>query len=304
MLDTASPFTRADARGAGITVKQLLSGRYKKLLYDVYVDAAVIVTSEVRARAALHVAPAGAYASHRTAAELWGLPVPLDGNTHISVNDRPERLRRVGVKSHFGQPGAACTRRRGIPISTPEQTFIDLAASGLSLVDLVIIGDAMVRAELASPTSLRQALDAWEGNGTRLAYRALALVREGVDSAMETRTRLLLVFAGLPEPQVNFILRAEDGSWRMRFDLSYPEAGVIVEYDGRHHTEIRSQWERDIYRREDLDRMGYRLIVITSRGIFQEPLRTLERIRDVLRDRGVKVPRQFKNDWRRHFAEG
>ena len=53
--------------------------------------------------------------------------------------------------------------------------------------------------------------------GTRLALRAAGLVREGVDSPMETRVRLLIVLAGLPEPSVNHIVRAEDGSWRMRF---------------------------------------------------------------------------------------
>ena len=48
--------------------------------------------------------------------------------------------------------------------------------------------------------------------------------------------------------------------------------------------------------------MGLRLIVITSRGIYLEPQRTLERVRDALTERGAKVRRQFRNDWRRHFT--
>ena len=302
MLDTDSPFTRADARAAGITEKVLLSGRYQKVHYDTYVSAHVLVTPQVRARAALHVAPRGAYVSHLSAAELWGLPAPADGHTHLTVAERSERLRRQGIKSHLGQPAAARTRLKGIPLSTPEQTFVDLATYGLPLVDLVVIGDAMLKARLATIDSINDALDAWQGRGTRLAYRALGLVRDGVDSAMETRVRLLLVLAGLPEPTVNLIVRAEDGSWRMRFDLCYPDYGLIVEYDGRQHAESGSQWERDIYRREDLDRMGLRLIVITSRGIYLEPQRTLERVRDALTERGAKVRRQFRNDWRRHFT--
>ena len=119
---------------------------------------------------------------------------------------------------------------------------------------------------------------------------------------METRTRLLIVLAGLPEPDVNLILRAPDGSWRLRFDLWYRDIKLLIEYDGRHHSESTSQWERDIYRREELDQLGYRLVVVTSRGIHHDPERTLQRVREALRDRGVKVRRQFKNDWRRHFA--
>lgn len=282
-------------------MKELTGGRFQKVLYNSYVARDAIVTPEVRARAALHVAPAGAVISHESAAELWGLPVSLDGTTHLSVNDKSERLRRVGVTSHLRQVTSGDTVVNKIPLTTPEQTFIDLAASGTSTVDLVVIGDAMLKAGLATIGSIREALDAWIGAGTRIAYRALKLIREGVDSVMETKVRLLIVFAGLPEPQVNMIVRAEDGSWRMRFDLSYPEFGIIVEYDGRQHAESSEQWERDIYRREELDRMGFRLIVITSRGVYRDPEETLHRVKNALQARGAKVRRQLRNDWRRHF---
>jgi hypothetical protein len=53
-----------------------------------------------------------------------------------------------------------------------------------------------------------------------------------------------------------------------------------VEYDGRRHADSPEQWERDIYRREDLDRMDYRLLIVTSRGLYNEPHRTFERLRD------------------------
>lgn len=145
------------------------------------------------------------------------------------------------------------------------------------------------------------AIESRAGYGTRLALRAARLMREGVDSPMETRLRLLIVFAGIPEPTVNVIVRGEDGSWRMRFDLCYLDQRLIVEYDGRKHADSTEQWERDIYPREELDQMDYRLLIVTSRGVYSEPQRTLERVRDALRERGVKVPSPFKNAWRRHF---
>jgi hypothetical protein len=43
------------------------------------------------------------------------------------------------------------------------------------------------------------------------------------------------------------------------------------------------------------------LLIVTSRGIYNEPHRTLERVRDALREQGVRVPPRFKNEWRRHF---
>ena len=119
---------------------------------------------------------------------------------------------------------------------------------------------------------------------------------------METRLRLLIVFAGLPEPTVNVIIRGPEGAWRLRFDLCFSDYKLVVEYDGRQHAGDAAQWERDILRREDLDRMAWRLVVVTSKGIFAEPERTLVRVRDALRDCGAAgLPRTFKNDWRRHF---
>jgi hypothetical protein len=301
-LDVRSPFTRADARAAGITVKELSGHQYQKVFYNLYVSANVRITPQLRARAALRLASPDSYISHYTAAELWSLPVPHDDHTHITVPGQGDRLRRQGVKSHVGQPNARRTVRTGIPLSTPGQTFIDLAAVGLNLVDLVVLGDAMLKAKLTTIPTLIEAIGAWQGYGTRLALRAARLMREGVDSPMETRLRLLIVLAGLPEPAVNLIIRGEDGSWRMRFDLCYLDQRLIVEYDGRQHRDDPEQWERDIYRREDLDRMDHRLLIVTRRGIYNEPHRTLERVRDALRERGVQVPSRFKNEWRRHFA--
>jgi len=121
---------------------------------------------------------------------------------------------------------------------------------------------------------------AWHGRGGKLARRAARYVREGVDSAMETRLRLLLVLAGLPVPEVNVILRHPDGSWWMRFDLCYPSLKLIIEYDGRHHAEDSEQWLHDLKRREALDRMGWRVIVVTMHDYYDAPEEVLHRVRD------------------------
>jgi hypothetical protein len=114
---------------------------------------------------------------------------------------------------------------------------------------------------------------------------------------------MLLVLAGLPEPTVNLIIRNPDGSWRMRFDLSYPGLKLIIEYDGRQHSENSGQGRRDLSRREELDRLGWRLIVVTSEDLRDTPEAVLHRVRDALIDRGaVGIRRRFKNEWIRNFA--
>jgi hypothetical protein len=113
------------------------------------------------------------------------------------------------------------------------------------------------------------------------------LARKGVDSPQETRLRLLLVLAGLPEPRVNLVVRGGDGSWRRGYDLAYQDLRLIIEYDGRQHAEDSRQWLSDTFRREELDQMSWRLIIVAADGIHYEPLRTLERVQHALLECGA-----------------
>jgi hypothetical protein len=186
-------------------------------------------------------------------------------------------------------------------VTSPTQTFLDLAGS-LDLVDLVVLGDSLVKAKRVTPEELTAAASVWDGAGAARARKAARFARKGVDSPKETRVRMLLVLAGLPEPTVNVIIRNPDGSWRMRFDLSYPGLKLIIEYDGRQHAFDTEQWSRDLERREWLDRDGWRILIVISEGIYGEPLRTLQRVKAALEERGARVPRSFKQEWTRHFA--
>jgi hypothetical protein len=208
---------------------------------------------------------------------------------------------RAGVAAHLGTSSAQTTIRAGLPISTPMQAFVELASIGVSLIDLVIAGDSLVKANDLDPQEFIAAAKAFEGRNAKRARRAAALIRAGVDSPMETRIRLLIVLAGLPEPQVNFILRIAGGRWRWRFDLCYPEYKLIIEYDGRHHAFDSDQWIHDLERREWLDQDGWRIVIVISEGIYETPLRTLQRVRAALDERGARVPKAFRQEWTRHF---
>lgn len=113
---------------------------------------------------------------------------------------------------------------------------------------------------------------------------------------------MLIVLAGLPEPQVNVVVRHRDGEWRRRFDLCYPEFKLIIEYDGRQHAEDSRQWNADIHRREELERQGWRLIIVTADALYVDPSTTLRRIWDALQDRGCqRLPARIAAPWSRHF---
>ena len=300
-LDVRRPFSRADARRAGIPVRQLTSARYRRLFFDLYIGADVEVTPTVLGSAVLGISPVGSHLSHFTAAEIWGGVVPDQPLTHVSSRHGSTRSERQGVGGHQTSRASQVVTVGGLRVSSPEQAFIDLATD-LTLVDLVVLGDSLLKRRRTTTGQMVEATLAWRGKGGRLARRAAGLVRAGVDSPMETRLRLLIMLAGLPEPVVNHIVYDAVGGWAKRFDLSYPGLKLIIEYDGRQHAEDDRQWGRDIDRREELDADGWRLIVVRANGIYSEPVRTLERIVDALRSCGARgLPRKLAPEWERYF---
>ncbi len=301
ILDPRSPFSREDARRAGVTLRELTGIRYQRLFHDVYVGAGVRVDVRTRSQAALAVAPPGSFLSHATAAEFWGAVVPDGGLIHVSVPTGSSRCERQGIRAHRSRAAAMTSVRDGIATSTPAQALLEMAGDGVGLIDLVVAGDGLVKAGRVGPDELKELAARAHGCGAEVFRRATSLVREGVDSAMETRLRLLLVLAGLPEPQVNHVLRGNDGLWRIRLDLAFPGLKVAIEYDGRQHAESTTQWKRDLRRREELDRLGWRLIVIQSEDIFDHPGETLDRISDLLRELGRPIRHAYRPEWRRFF---
>lgn len=301
-IDDRRPFTRADARVAQLELSALWGPRYLRLFHDVYVSAAARPALSVRAGAAVALNGDGAYASHGTAAELWGAVVPDQGLIHVSVPAGKPRTERQGIRAHRARALTEVRLHDGITLSSPAQTVIEMASDGVGLLDLVVAADAMVRSGCLTLKELLAAAKTWTGPGVRVARRAARFVREGVDSPMESRLRMLVLLAGLAEPEVNHILRSEDGTWRMRFDLAYPGLKIVVEYDGLQHRDSEGQWKRDVQRREELDRLGWRLLIVHSDGIYDDPGATLDRIADLLRERGAeRVRRTYKPEWRRFF---
>jgi hypothetical protein len=256
------------------------------------------------AAAALHISPRGSYASHETAAALWGASVGDFSEVHVSVPKGSSRSERRGIVAHRATTDQNPRLYKGLLVSEPTRVFLELAAARMGLLDLVALGDSLVRRNRTTRAALVEAADGYVGKGSRLARRAASYVRAGVDSPRESRLRLLLVLGGLPEPKVNYILRELNGDWSQRLDLCYPELKLIIEYDGRHHTEVRANWLRDIKRREALEREGWRLVIITAEGLYDEPLDTLQRVRLALNERGWhQRSRRIPAEWHRLFTD-
>ena len=296
-LDTRRPFTRAAGLRAGLG-KQLRTRAYRQLAHGIYVDADAPDSPLLMAQAVLLPFPANAWASHATAARALALPIPPLPAEHVTVLQRRERRQRSDVTCHHATTGLVVTIA-GTRISAPAQVFLELATQ-LSLVDLVVVGDHLVRKKMVTLDALRRHCAEASGPGVAQARAAAAFVRERVDSPMETRLRMLIVLAGLPEPEINPVMDLPGG--KRCYDLCWRAARLVVEYDGRHHIERVQQWESDIERREEIEDDQWRMLIVTAKGIYRSPYQTLAKIhRLLLQRREPGTLRRLKDGWRPHF---
>ena len=293
------PFLTRDGQTLGVSRRRLTTPEFRSVFAGVSVASVVPDTVVVRARSALLLAPDGAVVSHWTAARLWGGVVPDNEWTHVSFM-RDVHFRVRGIKHHRFRHRLDIKRWHGVPVTSPQQTFCHLARY-LGLVDLVALGDRFVKKGRCTPADLVDYADAWPGQCRHEALRAARLVRERVDSAPETAVRLLMVLAGLPEPQVNIPIHDADGNLRFRIDLGFEEVRFAIEYDGRWHDE-EDQRQHDEERRTTLStEENWTFLIVKAPDLYEQPEQLLMRIVAELKAHGIPVPAVLSDDWRIHF---
>lgn len=292
------PFTCAEASAHGLSAQMLRGKRFERMFRGVYAPAGLELTVWMWAFAALLVLPKGSAIARTTALWLWGVEVGPPLPVHAATV-HPHPVRRDGLVVHRQRRTTPVRRHRGLAVTTPEQTFIE-ASLELSFVDRVIVGDWLIRLGHTSLTDLTAAVASTTADGVRRARRALAYVRERVDSPRETVLRLVLVLAGLPEPEPNRRI-GDRVDFIARPDLVYLAYRVVVEYDGQHHWSTEGQREYDIARREALEAAGWRVIVVTRTGM-RRPRDVVWRVYRALRERGYEgPPPRFDEAWSRIF---
>lgn len=297
-VDTV-PFTLAQGLEGGLTRRQIESAAYRKLGHNAYVAAHIPDTLVVRCKAVLLTVPSATF-SHQTAASLWGASFLMGSRIHVAFN-KDVRLRAPDTRPHRLKPRLDRTRRHGLPVTTAPQTFIHLAR-WIDLPDLVAFGDRLCKREggVTAPSELVAYVEGWDGQCRAEALAAARLVRARTDSVTETKLRLLMVLAGLPEPVVNHPVAVDDATtWFL--DLAYPEVLLAIEYDGRWH-DAPEQKAKDRIRRERLRLLGWTVIVLTAADVFDAPEATLHRITGELVGAGSTRPIRLSDAWRPHFA--
>ncbi|WP_209066987.1 DUF559 domain-containing protein [Arthrobacter pigmenti] len=209
------------------------------------------------------------------------------------------RARRPGVVGHRAPLlPRDVVEIYGIAVTTPARTWTDLAPS-LSLEELVAAGDSLLRRQdaprrrcdlnvpdpLSSIEELAEVIERRRGSrGIVLAREALPLLRSGVDSPQESRLRVLILDAGLPEPEVNQWILDPRGRRFSRPDLMYRELKIAIEYEGEHHLLDADQWHSDINRDDRLRALGWTVLKFSKKHLADGAVNaSIGRIRTAIR---------------------
>jgi very-short-patch-repair endonuclease len=173
---------------------------------------------EARWLAAVLACGAGAVLSHRSAATLWGIRLGELFRPDVTTGDR--RRHRL-ITTHRARLAAQDrATHRGIPVTSPARTLVDLAHL-LDHDELTrALREAMFR-RLYDPRAIQDAL-------TRRPSRALKeLLTEATvtQSMMEDRFLTICHRHRLPQPRTQHRIGAK------RYDFAWPQQRVVVETD-------------------------------------------------------------------------
>ncbi|WP_380168545.1 endonuclease domain-containing protein [Jannaschia sp. R86511] len=202
---------------------------------------------------------------------------------HVTTPDRPHRAtRRSDLVGHTAQGAVASVRYDGVAVTAPVRTWCDLARSGATRDELVVVGDALLHRWPRLAVPLARSVAAGMGRrGVRGARAALPVLDGRAESPPESLLRLAALDAGLPAPTPQLVVRDGAGRFVARVDLAWEPHRVLVEYDGRHHLEPGQRW-RDLLRRERLEALGWRVVVLTAEDFRWGPAAAVTRIRAAL----------------------
>ncbi|MDX6671032.1 MAG: hypothetical protein QOI91_1395 [Solirubrobacteraceae bacterium] len=270
--------------GADAIDHRLAAGRLHPLHRGIYAVGHRVVSREGRWMAAVLAAGPGAVLSHRAAGALWDLRPTARAQVEVTA---PRALRSRGAlqmhRTELAQDER--TTHRGIPVTTPARTLLDLAA--------VLPGPALGRAaeqaealHLVDWASLDESLKRHPRRPGAPRLRAiLDSGRVGIvtRSELEARFLALVTAAGLPAPRMN--ARIAVGGRRLEVDCVWPESRVAVELDGHAYHSTRAAFERDRARDRLLQAAGWRVIRITWRQLHDEPQAVLGDLKRLIQRR-------------------
>ncbi len=286
-------FTRAQAEHAGFTRdqrdKRVRAGRWEVVHPGIYQIAGVPESWRATLLASCWAAHSLAVASHRSAAELWGLPGGRADIVEITCR-RWRRGRPAGLIVHETKllPDDDTAEVDGIPVTSVDQTLLGLAA----VMTPTVVDMALDRALLRKLTT-RASLESFVARKRRSGRNGVAVLGDLVaardplggipESVMETKLKRLLRRHGLPTPVFQHVI-CHQGRFVARVDAAYPELRIAIEFDSYEHHTGKLAVVRDNDRRNQLINIKWRTVTFTTADLQSDGGQAIEALHTARRE--------------------
>lgn len=288
MGDFDLPFLGSVAVGGGQLTRHQLT-RYDRLHRDVYIAKGAALTPLIRARAAALWAGADGVLAGFSAAAVHGTRW-IDDHLPSELVRTGSRRPVPGIEVHADTllPEEAVVID-GMRATSPARTAFDLGRR-LPFDRAVEVLDAICQATGLDPVEiLAVAARHPKARGNKRLRKIAALVDAGAQSPPETRTRLLLIRAGLPTPETQVQVCNEWDYPIATCDLGWRRWRTVVEYDGAHHWQDERQRDRDIHRYAEIADLGWRVVRVNASMLRCHRELIVERVSRNLRDAGCDI---------------
>jgi very-short-patch-repair endonuclease len=253
---------------------RLKVGRLHRVHRGVYAVGFVARSPLALAMAAVLACGPEALLSHRSAAALWDIDPTWRSPVEVTTRSRHRHRGVIAHRSRTLEPSDR-TSRRGIPVTTPARTVVDLADVLDDLAFARVVNEALVRRRI-SPDDLAALTRNSDG---RAAGRLQPFVEHAdapTRSAFEDAFLAFLQRHALPRPHVNQRVAGYE------VDMLWRAQQLIAELDGRRFHEHPRSFETDRERDANLLAAGYRVVRVTWRRLMDQPEREAERLRALL----------------------
>lgn len=271
----------AELRACGLTRGAITTRRARGLLHQIHTGVWAVghpsPSPEGLLLAAVKACGPGAVLSHRAAAQLWGFLDPADRLPEVMVTGPGTRMvpGLVVHRTTVLEPRDTL-RHRGIPVTTPARTLLDLAA----VAPTRELRQAVRRAQGRRRVAIPQLIEAIDRLGPRRGSRRLAKViatgAAPTNTVLEDIVLDLLLGAGIAHPNVNRPLVI--AGRRVVPDFRWPERRLVVEADGGAWHDQKIAREDDAERQALLEGHGERVIRVTWHQSITRRPETIRRI--------------------------
>lgn len=236
------PFTRSEARAAGVSDRQLDGRRFVRILPCVYRSRDHVMSEADWLLAARLALPVDAHLTGLTRIQQLGLDVgPRRPLRFVIARDHHVALDGIFLHRTVRLPP---TDEVGV---VPAGAFIAYCARA-RVVDAIKVGDWLLHHEHTSAVEIRDlALSSLWRDGAPEAVWMLDHLDARSRSVKESETGAVLAFAGLPDAEVNAAVDVQE-DLEVIGDLVYRPWGLVVEFEGVQHQVDREQHGSDIDR--------------------------------------------------------